>query len=360
MRLLVVEDDIRMASMVRRGLVEDGYAVDVISDGTEAVWQATETEYDAIVLDLMLPGIDGFEVCRRLREAGRWSPVLMLTARTAVHDRVRGLDSGADDYLAKPFSFDELSARIRALVRRGAPVRPTVLSAGSLRLDPATHSAWRGEELLDLSAKEFALLSLFLRRPDEVLSRTEILDHVWDFAYERGKQRRRSVRGVPAPKDRPTVRPANSWRRSAARATGCAPNRGSRTNPPGPTTTPSPPSDNAVVTIRLRLACLFTAVTLALLAGGGILFVTQLESGLEATLDTSLAARAASISAQAASLPPDAGVTDSRRGTPLTSANGITAELIAPDGTIVRASRALGPSPFDPAHPGRRQRVGTP
>ncbi|MDQ2797768.1 MAG: response regulator transcription factor [Actinomycetota bacterium] len=185
MRLLVVEDDTRMASMLRRGLVEDGYAVDVTGDGIEALWRAGETEYDAVVLDLMLPGIDGFEVCRRLREAEHWSPVLMLTARTDVGDRVRGLDSGADDYLAKPFSFAELSARIRALVRRGAPARPAVLMAGSLRLDPAAHAAWRGYELLDLSAKEFALLALFLRRLDEVLSRTEILDHVWDFAYDR-------------------------------------------------------------------------------------------------------------------------------------------------------------------------------
>ncbi|MGI8677989.1 MAG: response regulator transcription factor [Jatrophihabitans sp.] len=186
MRLLVVEDDLRMASMLRRGLTEDGYAVDVTGDGIDAVWQASEVDYDAVVLDLMLPGIDGFEVCHRLRDAGRWSPVLMLSARSEISDRVRGLDCGADDYLAKPFSFYELSARIRALVRRGAPARPAVLSAGSLRLDPAGHVAWRGDVQLDLSAKEFALLALFLRRPDEVLSRTAILDHVWDFAYDRG------------------------------------------------------------------------------------------------------------------------------------------------------------------------------
>ena len=184
MRILVAEDDVRMAAMLRRGLGEDGYAVDVVSDGLEALWQATEVEYDAIVLDLMLPGADGFEVCRRLRQANRWAPVLLLTARTDVRDRITGLDSGADDYLAKPFSFSELAARLRALIRRGSPRRPTVLTAGTLRLDPAARLAWRDDTLLELSAKEFALLELFLRHPGEVLSRARILEHVWDFAYE--------------------------------------------------------------------------------------------------------------------------------------------------------------------------------
>lgn len=185
MRVLVVEDDVRMAGMLRRGLAEDGYTVDVTGDGLEAVWQATEFSYDAIVLDLMLPGVDGFEVCRRLRKAGRWAPVLMLTARADVADRVRGLDCGADDYLTKPFSFSELSARLRAAIRRDAPARPATLTAGTLGLDPATRTAWRGDTPIELSAKEFALLELFLRRAGEVLSRTLILDHVWDFAYER-------------------------------------------------------------------------------------------------------------------------------------------------------------------------------
>lgn len=186
MRVLVAEDETRMASMLRRGLTEDGYSVDVTADGVEAVWQATEVDYDVIVLDLMLPGISGFEVCRRLRAANRWAPVLILTARTGVADRVHGLDCGADDYLAKPFSFMELTARLRALIRRGSQARPAVLSAGSLRLDPATRASWRGEVLLDLSAKEFSLLELFLRHPDEVLTRTTILEHVWDFAYDGG------------------------------------------------------------------------------------------------------------------------------------------------------------------------------
>ncbi len=184
MRILVVEDDVRMAGMLRRGLHEDGHSVDVAVDGTDAIWHATEIDYDAVVLDVMLPGADGFEVCRRMRESGRWAPVLMLTARTSVGDRVRGLDCGADDYLAKPFTFSELSARLRALMRRGAPERPTVLTAGSLRLDPAVRMAWRDDTELDLSAKEFALLELFLRHVDEVLSRTSILEHVWDFAYD--------------------------------------------------------------------------------------------------------------------------------------------------------------------------------
>lgn len=183
MRVLVVEDDAHTASMLRRGLTEDGYSVDVAGDGIDALWRATEIDYDCVVLDLMLPGIDGLEVCRRLREAGRWSPVLMLTARSDVDDRISGLDSGADDYLAKPFSFAELSARLRALVRRGSSARPTVLAAGDLGLDPSTRQAWRGKVPLDLSGKEFALLELFLRRVEEVLTRPVILEHVWDFAY---------------------------------------------------------------------------------------------------------------------------------------------------------------------------------
>ncbi len=173
-----------MAALLKRGLEEDGYAVDVAGDGPAAVWQATESAYDAIVLDVMLPGFDGFEVCRRLRNADRWAPVLMLTARDAVADRVRGLDAGADDYLTKPFSFTELSARVRALMRRGVAARPAILSVGDLRLDPATRRAWRGTAELTLTAKELALLELFLRHPGEVLSRTRILEHVWDFAFD--------------------------------------------------------------------------------------------------------------------------------------------------------------------------------
>jgi two-component system OmpR family response regulator len=181
MRVLVVEDEVRLALLLKRGLEEEGYAVDTSGDGAEALWHATETEYDAIVLDIMLPGMDGLEVTRRLR---RWTPVLLLTARDAIDNRVVGLDVGADDYLVKPFSFAELAARVRALVRRGRVERPTVLEVGDLRLDPARRRAWRGEVELDLSPKEFALLELFLSHPGEVLTRTRILEHVWDFAYD--------------------------------------------------------------------------------------------------------------------------------------------------------------------------------
>ncbi len=184
MRILVVEDDARMASMLRRGLAEDGYSVDVARDGVDALWRASEIEYDSVVLDLMLPGMDGLEVCRRLREAGGWAPILMLTARSGVADRVQGLDAGADDYLAKPFSFAELSARLRALVRRGSTARPAVLSAGDLVLNPNTRQVWRREVPIDLSGKEFALLELFLRRPGDVLTRPVIIEHVWDFAFD--------------------------------------------------------------------------------------------------------------------------------------------------------------------------------
>ncbi len=184
MRLLVVEDDVKMAALLRRGLGEEGAAVDVARCGEDALWMAEATEYEAVVLDVMLPGIDGFETCRRLRDQDVWAPVLLLTARDAVEDRVAGLDGGADDYLVKPFSFAELSARLRALVRRGGRERPAVIEVGSLRLDPATRQAWRKTTEIELSAKEFALLEAFMRRPGEVLSRLELLEHAWDFGYE--------------------------------------------------------------------------------------------------------------------------------------------------------------------------------
>lgn len=184
-RVLVIEDEAKLAEVVARGLREEGYAADVAGGGEDALWMAQAAGYDAILLDVMLPGADGFEICRRLRELGVWSPVLMLTARDAVEDRVHGLDAGADDYLIKPFSFEELLARLRALVRRAPAARPAVVEVGDLRLDPAARRAWRGEVELDLSAKEFALLELFMRRPGRVLTRSELLDGAWDIAFER-------------------------------------------------------------------------------------------------------------------------------------------------------------------------------
>ena len=184
MRVLVVEDEPKMAGLIKRGLEEDGLAVDVTARGEDAVWMAGSTEYDAVVLDVMLPGLDGFEVCRRLRRDEVWTPVLMLTARDAVGDRVAGLDGGADDYLVKPFSFEELSARLRALVRRGAAERPAVLEAGGLRLDPAKRTVRRGDREVALSRKEFALLETMMRRPGQVLSRLQLLEHAWDAGYE--------------------------------------------------------------------------------------------------------------------------------------------------------------------------------
>jgi two-component system OmpR family response regulator len=184
MRVLVVEDELRMASLIRRGLAGEGLAADVAAKGEDALWMAEAHDYDAIVLDVMLPGLSGFETCRRLRENGVWAPVLMLTARDAVEDRVAGLDNGADDYLVKPFAFAELLARLRALARRGDRERPSVLSVGDLTLDPATREVRRGESDVALSAKEFALLETFMRRPGEVLSRLYLLEHAWDFAYD--------------------------------------------------------------------------------------------------------------------------------------------------------------------------------
>ena len=184
MRVLLVEDDSKLAALVRRGLTENGSVADVASRGEDALWMARAHEYDAIVLDVMLPGLDGFETCTELRSAGVWAPVLMLTARDAVEHRIAGLDAGADDYLTKPFSLAELRARLRALVRRGSAERPTVLEVGDLRLDPATQQVWRGETELRLSSKEYALLELFMRRPGHVLSRFELLEHGWDIGYD--------------------------------------------------------------------------------------------------------------------------------------------------------------------------------
>jgi two-component system, OmpR family, response regulator len=184
MRLLVVEDDIKMAALLRRGLGEDGLAVDLASSGEQALVRARATEYDAIVLDVNLPGISGFETCRQLRELGTWAPVLMLTARDSVEDRIAGLDGGADDYLTKPFSLGELSARLRALFRRQPSERPAVLEVGDIKLDPARRHVSRNGTEIDLSAKEFSLLETFMRSPGRVLTRFQLLEHAWDYSYE--------------------------------------------------------------------------------------------------------------------------------------------------------------------------------
>jgi two-component system, OmpR family, response regulator len=184
MRVLIVEDDVPLASALRRGLRAEGMVADVAVRGEDALWMAAATEFDAVVLDLMLPGIDGFETCRRLRDDGVWTPIIMLTARDAVDDRVQGLDAGADDYLVKPFSLAELLARLRALARRGPVERPPVLSVGDLQLDPATREVRRGDLEITLSAKEFALLEAFMRRPGEVLTQLQLLEHAWDYDYE--------------------------------------------------------------------------------------------------------------------------------------------------------------------------------
>ncbi|GIK77885.1 MAG: DNA-binding response regulator [Acidobacteria bacterium] len=184
MRVLIVEDEAKMSALLRRGLRAEGMAVDVTPRGEDALWMAGSTDYDAIVLDVMLPGIDGIEVCRRLRADGVWAPILMLTARDGVADRVAGLDEGADDYLTKPFSYAELLARLRALGRRGSVERPVRLEVGDLALDPAAHRVWRGENEIELSAKEFALLEVFMRHPGDVLSRFQLLEHAWDYDYE--------------------------------------------------------------------------------------------------------------------------------------------------------------------------------
>ncbi len=182
MHLLVVEDAPKMSSVLQRAFREDGYAVDVQASGHEAVWMGSECDFDAVILDIGLPDIDGFDVCRQLRERGRRMPILMLTARETVSDLVRGLDVGADDYLTKPFELEELRARIRALIRRGPAVRPAILTAAGLVLDPAARTVHRGTSPISLTAKEFAVLEYLMYHPGEVISRARFLEHVWDFA----------------------------------------------------------------------------------------------------------------------------------------------------------------------------------
>ncbi len=184
MRVLVVEDELRMADLLRRGLAEEGFAVDLAASGEDGLWYARENDYDVILLDVILPGIDGFAVLEHLRTAGRWAPVLLLTARDGVGDRVKGLDLGADDYLTKPFAFPELLARLRALLRRGTRERPAVLAVGDLTLDPAAHAVRRGATSIALTAKEFALLECFMRQPEQVLSKRDLIEHTWDFAFD--------------------------------------------------------------------------------------------------------------------------------------------------------------------------------
>jgi two-component system, OmpR family, response regulator len=183
-RVLVVEDEKRLAAGLKKGLEAEGFAADVALTGTDGLWMARENPYDAIVLDIMLPELNGYQVCATLREEGVWTPILMLTAKDGEYDEAEALDTGADDYVTKPFSFVVLLARIRALIRRGATERPAVLETGDLRFDPATRRAWRGEAEVDLTAREGALLEFLLRRKGDVVSKREILDHVWDYTFD--------------------------------------------------------------------------------------------------------------------------------------------------------------------------------
>jgi DNA-binding response OmpR family regulator len=184
MRVLVVEDETRLAEGLRRGLEAEGFAVDVAATGTDGLWMAREQEYSIILLDIMLPGISGYRICETLRAEGNWTPILMLTAKDGEWDQVEALDTGADDYLSKPFSFVVLVARIRALMRRGAAERPVVMEAGDVRVDPATRTVWRGSDVIDLTAREFAVLEYLMRRRGDVVSKREVLDNVWDVDFE--------------------------------------------------------------------------------------------------------------------------------------------------------------------------------
>jgi DNA-binding response OmpR family regulator len=183
MRILLVDDEERFATAVRQGLEAEGLAVDLAHDGNEGLWMARSNDYDAIVLDILLPGLNGYRICAELRDGGNWTPILMLTALDEDLDEAEALDTGADDYLSKPFSFVVLVARLRALLRRGAAPRPAVLQVGDLRLDPAAHRCWRGDQEVELTTKQFALLECFMRHPGQVLSKTALREHVWDYAF---------------------------------------------------------------------------------------------------------------------------------------------------------------------------------
>jgi DNA-binding response OmpR family regulator len=184
MRILVVEDEVRLGSYVKRGLEAEGHAVDMAADGENGLWMAQNQPYDVVVLDIMLPKLNGYQVCARLRQDEDWTPILMLTAKDGEYDIAEALDTGADDYMVKPFSMVELLARLRALARRGSPTRPAVLTAGDLRLDPAQHRVSRGDVEIELTPREFALLELLMRRTGDVIPKLEILNHVWDWAFE--------------------------------------------------------------------------------------------------------------------------------------------------------------------------------
>jgi two-component system, OmpR family, response regulator len=183
MRILLVDDEERFATAVRQGLEAEGLAVDLAHDGNEGLWMASSNDYDAIVLDILLPGLNGYRICAELRDGGNWTPILMLTALDEDLDEAEALDTGADDYLSKPFSFVVLVARLRALLRRGAAPRPAVLQVGDLRLDPAAHRCWRAGQEVELTTKQFALLECFMRHPGQVLSKTALREHVWDYAF---------------------------------------------------------------------------------------------------------------------------------------------------------------------------------
>ena len=184
MRILVVEDERSLAEALKSGLEEEGFAVDVAFDGEQGLWMASELTYDAIVLDIMLPKVNGYQVCSRLRDVGNWTPILMLTAKGGEFDEAEAFDTGADDYVAKPFSYVVLLAHLRALVRRGSRERPAMLVVGDLELDPAARLVRRGSRLVELTSKEFAVLEFLARRAGEVVSKSDVLEHVWDFAYD--------------------------------------------------------------------------------------------------------------------------------------------------------------------------------
>ena len=280
MNVLVVEDEVKMAALIRRGLSEEGLTVDVAGNGEEALGMARASDYDAIVLDVILPGIDGFETCRALRREGVWAPVLMLTARGALEDRVAGLDGGADDYLTKPFSFAELLARLRALVRRGQSERPSIVEVGDLRLDPATHQVWRGETEIELSAKEFVLLETFMRRAGPRAHPHAAARAGLGVRLRAPLQRDRGLHPLPAPQDRRALRGQVAGDRARRRL---------------PTAKGRRPLSR--LSIRLRVTLVFAAVMALVLGATGVFVYLRFAAELDATINAGLRSRAGDVAA---------------------------------------------------------------
>ena len=351
MRILIVEDKVELAGLLRRALRGEGLAVDVAVRGEDALWMAAATDYDVVVLDVMLPGIDGVETCRRLRAAEMWSPILMLTARDGLTDRVRGLDGGADDYMLKPFHLAELTARLRALGRREPGRRPSVLDVGGLRLDPASRTVWRDETEIDLPPKSFALLEVLMRHPGKVLSRFQLLEAIWDDGYEnRSNVVDQHVRALRERVDRPFGAETIETVRGAGYRFSCA------ADPSGGRANRATAIAVKLVPIRRRLMVAFAIVMALVLVTCGLFLHQRMKANLNRALDAALRSRATDLAALAQQS--DSGLADARLPPGATALG--PAQLISSSGRVVDRSPGAPPIPLLTAGALRRARAATP